>query len=97
MWFAAFSNYRSNVWFMAFLMRLLEARPEVLALLKTNPFAPGAPRFIRAVLYEYHFTDRNTLRETGHWWRREKMWFYCPVLSLSGEEREMMAPEDLAE
>jgi hypothetical protein len=34
-------------------------------------------------------------RQTGRWWRREKMWFYCPVLSLRGEEKEMMLPEDL--
>jgi len=95
MWFAAFSDYRYNAWFIALLIRLLEGRPEVLALLEENPFTPGPPRFIRAVLYEYHFTDFATRRRTGHWWRREKKWFYCPVLSLKGEERQLMTVDDL--
>ena len=95
MWFAAFSDYRYNAWFIALLIRLLEGRPEVLALLEENPFTPKPPRFIRAVLYEYHFTDFATRRRTGHWWRREKKWFYCPVLSLKGEGRQLMTVDDL--
>jgi len=95
MWFAAFSDYRYNAWFIALLIRLLEGRPEVLALLQNDPFSPKPPRFIRAVLYEYHFTDFATRRRTGHWWRREKKWFYCPVLSLRGEERQLMTADEL--
>ena len=95
MWFAAFSDYRYNPWFIALMIRLLEGRPEVLALLEENPFTARPPRFIRAVLYEFHFTDWATRRRTGYWWRREKKWFYCPVLSLKGEERQLMAADEL--
>ncbi len=94
MWFAAFSDYRYNAWFVAFLIRLLEGRQEVLALLKNNPLHPAPPRYVRALLYQYHFTDWKIRRSTGHCWRREKKWFYCPVLSLAGEEKQLMPAED---
>jgi len=95
MWFAALSDYRHNPWFISFLLRLLEGRPEVLRLLEANPFVQGSPRFVRAVLCEYHFTDRKTRKQTGRWWRREKKWLYGPVLSLEGEQRQFMPAEDL--
>jgi hypothetical protein len=98
MWFAALSDYRQNPWFTAFLVRLLEKRPEVLRLLKENPFVgSGSPRFVRAVLCEYHFTDRKIRKKTGQWWRREKKWLYGPVFSLQGEQRQFMPPDDLGE
>ena len=82
MWFAALGNYRGNPWFMNFLLRLLEGSPEVLGLLPENPFPDRPPRYIRAVLYEYHFTDPATRRKTGEWWRRERKGLYCPEISL---------------
>lgn len=33
--------------------------------------------------------------QTGEWWTREKRWLYCPVYSLRGPERELMAPDDI--
>jgi len=33
-------------------------------------------------VYDYHFTDFATRRETGAWWRRQLVGPYCPVLSL---------------
>ena len=67
---------------MNFLLRLLEGSPEVLGLLPENPFPDRPPRYIRAVLYEYHFTDPATRRKTGEWWRRERKGLYCPEISL---------------
>jgi len=57
MWFAALGDYRREPWFMNFLVRLLQGSPEVLALLQKNPFPSPPPRSVRAVLYEYRFTD----------------------------------------
>jgi hypothetical protein len=94
MWFAALSDYHANPWFTAFLIRLLQGKPEVLALIKTNPFPEHPPRLIRSVLYEYHFTDFPAHRATGAWWRRERKWLYSPVLSLRGRENEFMPPAD---
>jgi hypothetical protein len=64
-----------------FLARLLEGSPPVLRLLAKNPFPDHPPRYVRAVLYDYHFTDAATRRATGAWWRREEKGLYCPVLS----------------
>jgi hypothetical protein len=82
MWFAALGNYQGNPWFMNFCVRLLQGQTEVLALLKTNPFPDAPPRYIRAMMYDYHFTDLATLRSEGTWWRRDSMRPYCPILSL---------------
>jgi hypothetical protein len=82
MWFAALGDYRSNPWFAGFLIRVLRGTPEVLALLGKNPFPDRPPRYIRAVLYEYHFTDFDTRRATGEWWRRERKGLYCPEVTL---------------
>ena len=85
MWFAALGDYKQNPWFVNFCIRLLQDSPEVEGLLKRNPFAKGAPRYIRAVVYEYHFTDFRTRRRTGEWWRRELKGRYLPVVSLKRE------------
>jgi len=82
MWFAALSDFRSEPWFLSFCQRLLEGSPPVLALLATNPFPRAPPRFLRATLYQYRFTDAATRRATGTWWRRERVGLYCPVLVL---------------
>jgi hypothetical protein len=85
MWFAALGPYRRSPWFYHFLHRLLDGSPEVLALLEENPFPDRPPRYVRALLYEYHFTDFAERRETGAWWRRELLGLYCPVISLKAE------------
>jgi predicted DCC family thiol-disulfide oxidoreductase YuxK len=88
MWFAALGNYRQNPWLVAFLHRLLDGSPEVLDLLESNPFPEGPPRSVRAVLYEYRFTDPQTRRQEGTWWERRRLGLYCPVLSREPQEEE---------
>ena len=57
MWFAALSgDCRSQRWFLAFERRLLEGSPDVLRLLKGNPFPTHPPRYLRARLRQYDFT-----------------------------------------
>ena len=82
MWFAALGDYRQNPWFMDFCERLLQGSPEVLALLEKNPFPDHPPRYIRAELYDYHFTDLAERRATGAWWKREFIGEYLPPISL---------------
>jgi hypothetical protein len=82
MWFAALSDYSTNPWFLMLGRRLLEGSPEVLALLETNPFPERPPRYVRAQLYEYRFTDLEMRRATGAWWRRELVGSYLPVMGL---------------
>jgi hypothetical protein len=82
MWFAALSSYRQQPWFAAFLARLLQGSPEVLALLEKNPFPDHPPRYIRSIAYDYRFSDFKTRRETGAWWVRTEEGQYSPVQSL---------------
>jgi hypothetical protein len=82
MWFAALSNWRANPWFVNFMLRLLEGSPEVTALLAKNPFPVAPPRYVRALLYQYRFTDFAERKATGNWWRREPKGEYFPAVTL---------------
>jgi uncharacterized membrane protein YphA (DoxX/SURF4 family) len=82
MWFAALSDYQHNPWFVQFCASLLKDSPAVTNLLAKNPFPNTPPRYVRAAVYVYHFTDYKTRDETGAWWRREYKGLYLPVISL---------------
>ena len=83
MWFAALrGSYRNTPWFTHFIGALLQGKPEVLQLLSENPFPEAPPRYVRAVLYDYHFTDITTKQSEGTWWSREREGLYCPAVSL---------------
>jgi predicted DCC family thiol-disulfide oxidoreductase YuxK len=81
MWFAALGRYEENPWLIRFLRKLLEGSSEVQELLAGNPFPQAPPRFVRALLYDYRFTNRAERARTGAWWRRELRGLYCPVLT----------------
>jgi hypothetical protein len=89
MWFAALGSYDQNPWFVALCARLLQGSRPVTALLAKNPFPDKPPRYLRAVLYDYHFTNRSERRATGDWWRRQERGPYLPVISkdMLREER----------
>lgn len=84
MWFAALSDYRENPWFANLMLRLLQGSPQVLGLLGRNPFPAAPPRYVRAVAYEYTFTDFDQRKMTGDWWNREYEGLYFPVAALRG-------------
>ncbi len=84
MWFAALGNYQSNPWFVNMALRLLQGSPAVENLLASNPFPDRPPRFIRATVYEYTFSDFATRRATGAWWKREYRGGYLPAVGLKG-------------
>ena len=83
MWFAALGDSRANPWLMSTMERLREGSPEVLGLLATNPFPGRPPRYVRAVLYDYNFTNAEERRSSGAWWKRELRGLYAPVLGGS--------------
>jgi Lipase maturation factor len=82
MWFAAMSNWQDYLWFPNFMGKLLEGDRGVLGLLRVNPFPDHPPRYVRALLYEYHFTTAEEHRRTGAWWTRTLTGNYFPVVSL---------------
>jgi predicted DCC family thiol-disulfide oxidoreductase YuxK len=84
MWFAALGGYEENPWLAGLFRRLLEGAPEVERLLAVNPFPARPPRFLRASLYDYRFTNSRERRSTGAWWRREPLGLYAPPVSLAG-------------
>ena len=82
MWFAALGTYRQNLWFVGFAAKLLEGSPDVIRLLQTNPFPDRPPRYIRARVFEYSFSDWETRRRTGAWWKREPLGMYLPPIGM---------------
>jgi hypothetical protein len=79
LWFAALAgDCRSQPWFLRFEQRLLEGAPEVLGLLRENPFPTGPPRYVRARLYEYTFTPWGS----ADWWSRADKGLFCPPLVI---------------
>ncbi len=70
MWFAALGGCDQSPWLRPLFQRLREGSPPVLGLLGSNPFPDRPPRYVRALLYDYHFADLDTHRRTGEWWQR---------------------------
>jgi hypothetical protein len=85
MWFAALSEVNREPWFVNFMARLLVGSRPVLQLLKVNPFGDSPPRYVRARVFQYHFTDFSEKKKTGAWWKRGDEDEYCPVLTLGGD------------
>jgi len=77
----ALGNIQNNPWLANFLLRLLQGSPDVTGLLAHNPFPEAPPQYVRALVYDYQFTDGNG-PQTNNWWRRERQGAYTPVLSL---------------
>ena len=68
--------------------RLLQNDTDVLHLFADNPFAGRSqPIAVRAVIYQYWFTDEKTKRETDDWWRRELLGAYAPALERQPDGR----------
>jgi hypothetical protein len=82
MWFAALGSYRQNPWFVQTEVALLHGKKEVTSLFESNPFPQNPPRYIRATLYRYRFTNADEHRQTGAWWKREELGEYLPSVSL---------------
>jgi hypothetical protein len=83
MWFAALrGDCRTLPWFLRFERRLLAGEPDVLGLLRDNPFSGRPPRYVRARLYLYKFSEWGSV----NWWSREDKGIFCPPLSLENFE-----------
>ncbi len=64
-------------WFQSFIEQLLHGNRQVVGLLTATPKlgdrADQPPKYIRAVLYQYRFTDKAEGWATGEWWHREQV------------------------
>ena len=93
MWFAAMSSYREHTWFVTFLYKVLQNDRPTLSLLRSNPFPDKPPKYIRAELYEYHFTNPEEHKKTGAWWTRHYVGLYFPAVSLDSQELQNLVRE----
>jgi lipase maturation factor len=82
LWFASLGVWTENPIVANTEDALLRNDRDVLELFAGNPFARAAPRQVRVVLWQYWFTSMSERRSTGHWWRREFLGLYAPVLQL---------------
>ncbi|HKE09013.1 MAG TPA: lipase maturation factor family protein [Candidatus Acidoferrum sp.] len=87
LWFASLDYWRENPWVVRAEQLLLSNDPDVLALFSANPFPQNPPNHVRAVLWQYWFTDLPTKRATHLWWRRESIGLYAPALQRQPDGR----------
>ncbi len=85
LWFAAMVPAHENPYVYAIARLLLKGEPLMLTAFKSDPFHGGKPRYIRAWVYDYHFSDWNELFSKGQWWRRDNKRLFIPPLKLSPE------------
>ncbi len=81
-WFLPFDSYESSHWFQSFLYHILIGTPDVLKLLRDNPFQEHPPKYVRAIVYDYVFSSATEKKTKGWWWCRTFIGNYSPVLSL---------------
>jgi len=87
LWFASLGNWRQYPFVPNAEIRLLEASPDVLALFARNPFPAGPPQQIRAVIWQYWFTDWKERRAVGAWWKRQFLGLYAPQIEREPDGR----------
>jgi predicted DCC family thiol-disulfide oxidoreductase YuxK len=82
MWFAALESPRQNPWLVGLVVRLFQNKPEVIHLLRDNPFPNSPPHYIRAEFYRYRFATMEEHRKTGAWWKRRFLGEYLPEIPI---------------
>jgi len=80
-WFLPFCGWQSANWLQNFFTHLLLGTPDVLKLLRGNPFEKYPPKFVRAVMYEYVFSSFEEKKRYGWWWKRKYVGNYSPEFS----------------
>ena len=97
LWFASLGDWRENDMVPMTEERLLQNDRDVLSLFRSNPFADHAPRYVRAVLWQYWFTSAEEKQRTGNWWRRTLVGLYAPEIGVNAQGRPEIIryPEEL--
>jgi hypothetical protein len=80
LWFASLGPWIQDPMIPRTEEALLEGNADVLGLFRGNPFAAAPPKYVRAVLYQYWFSNRAQKDLQGLWWDRELMGTYAPTL-----------------
>jgi hypothetical protein len=88
MWFAALGDYRQTPWFRRFLGLWAVGSPPVRALLASDPLDGRPARYMRASLWEWHFTSWGDGEEG--WWTRVPAGEFCPEMDFG----DLIQPRD---
>ncbi len=80
MWFASMATPQQYPFTVNLIWKLLHNDPNITGLFAENPFPDKPPRYIRAVLYRYHFAKPGN--PDGRWWKREKVKDWLPPISV---------------
>jgi hypothetical protein len=78
LWFASLGTWQQNTWVVRTEELLLQNDKDVLSLFAGNPFGSAAPKYVRAVLWQYWFSTREQKRTEGVWWTRTLLGAYAP-------------------
>jgi hypothetical protein len=84
LWFAAMASYREYPWTLNLVWKLLHNDPATLGLFAGNPFPDHPPRYVRAVLYIYHFAKPGNPEHV--YWTRDRLGLWLPALSADSPE-----------
>ena len=74
--------FRQQPWFTNFMVKLLDNDKPVLSLLKSNPFPDHPPKYVRAMMYDYEFSDAAARAATGAWWVRKPIGLLMQPVSI---------------
>ena len=95
LWFASLGSWDRNDMVPITEEKLLMNDGDVIKLFGGDPFGAAAPRYVRAVLWQYWFTSMDEKRRTGNWWRRRMLGLYAPAIERTPDGRfEISAPPD---
>jgi hypothetical protein len=68
----------------------------VLSLFRGDPFHGKPPSVVRTVLWQYWFTDFETKRRTGAWWRRQELGPFSGTVARSSDGNTVFVPSTVA-
>ena len=95
LWFASLGDWQQNDMVPITEGKLLMNDRDVIGLFRSDPFNGTAPRYVRAVLWQYWFISLDEKRRTGNWWRRRLLGLYAPAIErMPGGQFEIAAPPD---
>jgi len=84
LWFAAMYSPEDYPWTWNLIWKLLHNDPGTLSLFAGNPFPDHPPRYIRAVLYVYHFAKPGNPDHV--YWTRDRVGLWLPAYSVDSPE-----------
>lgn len=86
MWFLALGSPDTR-WFEVLIVRLLEADPRTLRLLRSAPFGTARPGWVRARMSRYRFATHAERRGGAAWWIVEEIGTLVPPVRLDAQGR----------